>query len=284
MSLTKNSKGTESIDELEKIEIQLLLEGIFRHYGFDFRNYVSASIRRRIWYRIRAERLDNVSSLQERVLHDPSVMARLLSDFSIHVSEMFRDPDFFGSFRKNVVPFLKELPFVRIWHAGCSTGEEVYSMAIILHEEGLYNKTKIYATDINEDLLKKAKEGVYPLDKIQTYKNNYEEAGGMNEFADFFEVHQDKAVFNPFLTQNVVFAQHNLATDHSFNEFHVIICRNVMIYFDRVLQNRVHKLFYESLCMSGILGLGGKEDIAFNNYSQCYEALNSELKIYRKIK
>ncbi|WP_407313506.1 CheR family methyltransferase [Desulfosporosinus sp. SB140] len=269
---------------MEKLEIHLLLEGIYRYYGFDFRNYVSASIRRRIWYRIRAERLKNVSSLQEKVLHDSSMMAKLYSDFSIHVSEMFRDPLFFKSFRNNVIPILRELPFIRIWHAGCSTGEEVYSMAIILHEEGLYQKTKIYATDMNEDLLKKAKEGVYPLERMGAYMGNYKAAGGKRELADYFMVCSDRAIFHSFLAQNVVFAQHNLATDHSFNEFHAIICRNVTIYFDKVLQNRVHKLFYESLCSSGILGLGDKEDIAFNNYSHCYEAFDSEQKIYRKIK
>ncbi|TGE38944.1 protein-glutamate O-methyltransferase CheR [Desulfosporosinus fructosivorans] len=278
------SSEVESCSELEKIEIHLLLEGIYSYYGYDFRNYVSASIRRRIWYRIRAERIQNVSSLQEKVLHDPSAMARLLSDFSIHVSEMFRDPRFFESFRKNVVPLLKELPFVRIWHAGCSTGEEVYSMAIILYEEGLYNKTKIYATDMNEDLLKKAKEGVYSLDKMRTYMDNYQTAGGLNEFRKYFEVSNDKVIFHPFLTQNVIFAQHNLAIDHSFNEFHVIICRNVMIYFDKVLQNRVHGLFYESLCPSGILGLGDKEDIAYNHYSHYYKAFDHEQKIYQKVK
>lgn len=281
-----NVKSTEAenCSELEKIEINLLLEGIYRYYGFDFRNYVFPSIRRRIWYRIRAERLKSVSSLQDKVLHDPCLMERLLADFSIHISEMFRDPHFFESFRKNVVPILKELPFVRIWHAGCSTGEEVYSMAIILHEEGLFQKTKIYATDMNEDLLKKAKNGAYSIDKIPAYMDNYHIAGGMKEFTEYFEVCHARAVFNPFLTQNVVFAQHNLATDHSFNEFHVIICRNVMIYFDKVLQDRVHRLFYESLCTSGILGLGNKEDIAFNNYSQHYNAFDSEQKIYRKVK
>lgn len=286
MSANETERITEaaSRNELEEIEIELLLEGIYRYYGFDFRNYVTASIRRRIWNRIRVESLRNVSSLQEKVLHDPSAMARLLSDFSIHVSEMFRDPHFFKSFRKNVVPLLEDLPFIRIWHAGCSTGEEVYSMAILLHEEGLYHKTKIYATDMNEDLLKKAKKGVYPFDKMQAYKDNYKKAGGINEFTEFFEVCQDKAIFQPFLTRNVVFAQHNLATDHSFNEFHVIICRNVLIYFDRVLQNRVHGLFYESLCMSGILGLGFKEDIAFNNYSHLYKGFDSEQKIYQKVK
>ena len=286
MSSEEKRKITEaeSCDELEKIEIHLLLEGIYRYYGFDFRNYVSSSIRRRIWYRIRAERLKSVSSLQEKVLHDPSVMERLLADFSIHISEMFRDPPFFESFRKKVVPLLKELPFVRIWHAGCSTGEEVYSMAIILHEEGLYHKTKIYATDMNEELLKKAKDGVYPLDKMRAYMDNYQLAGGTKKFTEFFEVRNEKTVFHPFLTQNVVFAQHNLAIDHSFNEFHVIICRNVMIYFDSFLQDRVHGLFYESLCTSGILGLGGKEDIAFNSHSHYYEAFDPEQKIYRKVK
>lgn len=286
MSSEENEKSTEmeSCAELEKIEIHLLLEGIYSHYGFDFRNYVFASIRRRIWYRIRAERLNNVSSLQEKVLHDSSVMARLISDFSIHVSEMFRNPRFFESFRKNVVPLLNELPFVRIWHAGCSTGEEVYSMAIILQEEGLYHKTKIYATDMNEDLLTKAKKGVYSLDKIRVYRENYQIAGGRKEFEKYYEVSNDKAIFHPFLTQNVIFAQHNLATDHSFNEFHVIICRNVMIYFDKILRNRVHGLFSESLCLSGILGLGDKEDIAFNHYSQCYEVFDQEQKIYRKVK
>lgn len=287
MSSEENGKSTEeeSCGELlERIEINLLLEGIYRYYGYDFRNYVFSSIRRRIWYRIRAERLNSVSSLQEKVLHDPCMMERLLADFSIHISEMFRDPPFFKSFRKKVVPLLKELPFVRIWHAGCSTGEEVYSMAIILHEEGLYHKTKIYATDMNEDLLKKATDGVYPLDNMRAYMDNYQLAGGIKEFADFFEVRHDRAVFHPFLKQNLVFAQHNLATDHSFNEFHVIICRNVMIYFDRVLQDRVHGLFYESLCTSGILGLGDKEGIAFNNLSHCYEAFDPEQKIYRKVK
>lgn len=274
----------ESCDELEKIEIHLLLEGIFLHYGFDFRNYVSASIRRRIWYRIRAERLANVSSLQEKVLHDPGIMARLISDFSIHVSEMFRDPYFFKSFREKIVPFLKELPFIRIWHAGCSTGEEVYSMAIILEEEGLYHKTKLYATDMNEDLLKTAKEGVYPLDKMQLYRDNYQLAGGKEEFKKYYAARHDKAIFHSFLKQNLIFAQHNLATDQSFNEFHVIICRNVMIYFNKILQDRVHELFYNSLCTPGFLGLGNKEDIAFNSYSHCYESVDPEQKIYRKVK
>lgn len=271
-------------DELENLEMQLLLEGIYCYYGFDFRNYVSASIKRRIKHRVQIEKLTSISSLQEKVLHDPSVMARLLSDFSIYVSEMFRDPLFFKSFRRNVIPILKDLPFIRIWHAGCSAGEEVYSMAITLHEAGLYHKTRLYATDMNEDLLKKAKEGGYPLEKMQTYRDNYQLAGGSAEFANYYEVCQDQAIFSNFLIQNVVFAQHNLATDQTFNEFHVIICRNVMIYFDKVLQNRVHRLFYDSLCKSGILGLGEKEDIAFSDYAQFYKDFDPEHKIYRKVK
>ncbi|KGK87800.1 chemotaxis protein CheR [Desulfosporosinus sp. HMP52] len=274
----------ENQDEIEKIEIELLLEGIYRFYGFDFRNYVAASIRRRIWNRIRAERLKNVSSLQEKVLHDPGAMARLIADFSIHVSEMFRDPSFFKTFREEVIPILKDIPFIRIWHAGCSSGEEVYSMAMILYEEGLYHKTKIYATDMNEELLEKARKGVYPLNKMPRYEDNYLAAGGKQDFSVFFNVCHDKACFHRFLTHNVVFAQHNLATDYSFNEFHVIICRNVMIYFDKILQNRVHQLFYESLCMRGFLGLGGKEDIAFNDYSQYYEVLSTRQKLYCKVK
>ena len=284
MSFEESDKEEGPGEFLEKLEITLLLEGIYSYYGYDFRNYVFSSIRRRIWYRIRAERLSSVSSLQEKVLHDPCMMDRLLKDFSIHISEMFRDPPFFKSFRTNVVPLLKELPFVRIWHAGCSTGEEVYSMAILLHEEGLYNKTRIYATDMNEDLLKKAKDGVYSVDKMPTYRDSYQLAGGIRELANYLEVRQDKAVFHPFLKKNLVFAQHNLVTDYSFNEFHVILCRNVMIYFDRTLHNRVHGLFYESLCPSGILGLGDKESIAFNDYSHCYEDFDSDQKIYRKVK
>ena len=271
------------VDELEKIEIELLLEGIYRHYGFDFRNYVFSSIRRRIWHRIRAENLNSISGLQEKVLHDPRYMEKLLADFSIHVTEMFRDPSFFKAFRTKVVPMLRDYPYIRIWHAGCSTGEEVYSMAILLHEEGLYQKTRIYATDMNENLLRTAKQGVFPLNRMQTYTKNYHKAGGTKAFSEYYTVKHQHVIFHPFLAENVVFAQHNLATDRSFNEFHVIICRNVMIYFNRLLQNRVHHLFYESLSLSGILGLGNKEGIGVTNHAQCYEEIDSSEKLYRKI-
>lgn len=268
--------------ELERIEIKLLLEGIYRHYGFDFRNYAFSSIRRRIWYRIRAERLTTISGLQEKVLHDPRMMEKLFNDFSINVTEMFRNPGFFKVFRERVVPLLRTYPYIRIWHAGCSSGEEVYSMAVLLHEEGLYKKTRIYATDFNENILKKAKQGTFPLERMQLYTKNYLQSGGQKAFSEYYTAHHDHVVFHPFLTENVVFAQHNLVTDGSFNEFHVIICRNVLIYFDRDLQDRVHRLFYDSLSDGGFLGLGNREGVAFTRYADNYEEIDAVEKLYRK--
>jgi chemotaxis protein methyltransferase CheR len=276
---------TNEIDpnDLEKIEIDLLLEGIFRHYGFDFRNYVFTSIRRRIWHRIHSENLSTVSALQEKVLHDPILMKSLLEDFSITVTEMFRDPSFYIAFRKKIIPILKKYPEFRIWHAGCSTGEEVYSMAVLLYEEGIYKNARIYATDINESALETAKQGVFPLKKMKMYTKNYLHSGGTKAFSEYYTVKDDNAIFHSFLGENIVFAQHNLAVDHSFNEFHVIICRNVMIYFNSTLQNRVHELFYNSLVLSGVLGIGKKEDLAFTSHSACYEEMDSNEKLYRKM-
>lgn len=274
----------EGHNEREVIEIELLLEGIYRFYGFDFRNYALSSIRRRILHRLRAERLGSISALQEKVLHDPRYLELLIEDFSINVTEMFRDPSFFLSFRTRIVPLLRELPSLRIWHAGCSTGEEVYSMAILLHEEGLYDKTLLYATDLNERVLKQAESGLCSLKKMQTYTKNYWMAGGTKAFSEYYRALDDHVKFHPFLQENIVFAQHNLATDRSFNEFHVIICRNVMIYFDESLQNRVHNLFYDSLSLSGFLGLGSREGIAFTNHARCYEEFDAAEKLYRKIK
>jgi chemotaxis protein methyltransferase CheR len=274
----------EDANELEKIEIELLLEGIYRHFGFDFRNYVFSSIRRRIWHRINVEKLKSVSGLQEKVLHDPRTMRNLVDDFSINVTEMFRDPSFFLSFRQKVVPVLREYPSIRIWHAGCSSGEEVYSMSILLYEEGLHEKARIYSTDMNESNLETAKQGAFPFKKMQMYTKNYLKAGGTGAFSEYYTVKDQHASFHSFLGENVVFAQHNLAVDHSFNEFHVIICRNVMIYFNTELQNRVHDLFYESLISSGILGLGQKEDITLTCKTECYKEIDSNEKLYRKIR
>lgn len=270
-------------NDLERIEIDLLLEGIYRHYGFDFRNYVFSSIRRRIWHRMYTENLSTVSALQEKVLHDPILMKSLLEDFSITVTEMFRDPSFYIAFRKKIIPILKKYPEFRIWHAGCSTGEEVYSMAVLLYEEGIYKNARIYATDINESALETAKQGVFPLKKMKIYTKNYLHSGGTKAFSEYYTVKDENAIFHAFLGENIVFAQHNLAVDHSFNEFHVIICRNVMIYFNSTLQNRVHELFYNSLVLSGVLGIGKKEDIAFTSHSMCYEEMDSNEKLYRKM-
>lgn len=269
--------------ELEKIEIELLLEGIFRHYGFDFRSYAYASLRRRIWKRVQAERLLTVSALQDRVLHDAGVMERLLMDLSVNVTAMFRDPNFYKAFRLQVVPLLRTYPFIRIWHAGCSTGEEVYSMAILLTEEGLYDRARIYATDINEQVLQRARGGIFPLEKMQEYTQNYQRAGGTRSFSEYYTAAYEGALFSPALRQNVVFAQHNLVTDRSFSEFNVILCRNVMIYFDRSLQSRVHQLFYDSLPMYGILALGSKESLKFSSFEDSYEAIDPREKIYRKV-
>jgi chemotaxis protein methyltransferase CheR len=270
--------------ELEQIEIELLLEGIYQQYGFDFRSYAYASIRRRLWKRIEAEGLSTISGLQDQVLHNPPMMEKLLLDLSINVTSMFRDPTFYRVFREQVVPTLRTYPFIRIWHAGCATGEEVYSMAILLEEEGLYERSRIYATDINEVVLQKAKSGIFPLDRMQEYTENYIAAGGKRAFSDYYTAKYDGALFSPGLTKNVVFSQHNLVTDRSFSEFNVILCRNVLIYFDKTLQSRVVSLFYDSLAMFGILALGSKESLRFSPYEECYEQINGPEKIYRKVR
>jgi chemotaxis protein methyltransferase CheR len=270
--------------ELERVEIELLLEGVFRHYGFDFRSYAYASIRRRLWKRTEAEGLSSISELQARVLHDGSAMERLLLDLSVSVTAMFRDPEFYRVFREDVVPLLRTYPFIRIWHAGCSTGEEVYSTAIVLEEEGLLERTRIYATDINVAVLQQARAGIFPLNRMQEYTENYIRAGGTRSFSEYYTAKYDGALFSPSLTRNTVFSQHNLVTDRSFSEFTVIFCRNVLIYFDRELQNRVHTLFYDSLVTLGILALGSKESLRFSQYEPCYEKLHSRERLYRKVR
>jgi len=272
------------MDELEQIEIELLLEALYRHYGVDFRNYVMSTIRRRIWHRMRAERLTTISGLQEKALHDRSVFKRLTDDFSINVTELFRDPGFFRTFRSKVVPYLKDYPLIRIWHAGCSTGEEAYSMAILLHEEGLLAKTRIYATDMNEAVLREAKLESFPLERMEAYACNYKLSGGRKSLEDYLTATGGRAEFRPFLGERITFAQHNLAVDESFNEFHVIVCRNVMIYFNAHLQNRVHELFHQSLSPSGFLGLGNRESMTFTSFTDCYKEMEHNEKLYRKVK
>jgi chemotaxis protein methyltransferase CheR len=270
-------------DELEAIEIELLLEGVYRHYGFDFRNYALASLRRRIWNVVQAERLTSISGLQERVLHNPACMERFLLNLSVNVTAMFRDPGFYLTFRRRVVPLLRTYPFIRIWHTGCSTGEEVYSMAILLHEEGLYSRCRIYATDMNEEVLRQARQGIFPLKRMQEYTANYLRSGGARSFSEYYTAAYDSAIMRPALGENIVFSQHNLAMDSSFNEFHVILCRNVLIYFNEQLQARVHSLLYDSLVMFGVLGLGQQETIKFNPHEGRYEELERGEKLYRRV-
>ena len=270
------------VRDVEDIEVALLLEAIHRRYGFDFREYAQASLKRRLYRRMHAEGLGSLTELQARLLHDPPVMERLLVDLSINVTAMFRDPTFYVAFREKVVPALHTYPFTRIWCAGCSTGEEVYSLAILLREEGLYERTRIYATDINENVLATAHEGVFPLERMQQYTQNYLRAGGKGDFSEYYVAAYDNVRFSRELTENVVFAQHNLAMDRGFNEFNVIVCRNVMIYFDKALQNRVHQLFYDSLETFGILVLGHKESMSFSPFTDKYEAVDEAERIYRK--
>jgi len=268
--------------DLERLEIELLLEGVFRHYGFDFRSYAYASIRRRLWKRIESEALHSISELQALVLHDNDAMERLLLDLSVSVTAMFRDPGFYEVFRTDVIPLLRTYPFIRIWHAGCSTGEEVYSTAIVLEEEGLLDRTRIYATDINDAVLQEARGGIFPLNRMQEYTENYIRAGGRKSFSEYYTAKYDGALFSPSLTRNVVFSQHNLVTDRSFSEFNVIFCRNVLIYFDRDLQNRVHALFYESLAMFGILAMGSKESLRFSAHADVFDDVVKADRIYQK--
>ena len=279
-----NGAPGKTDDDLEQLELQLLLEGVYRRYGFDFREYAPASLRRRVWRRVHAEGETTISGLLERLLHDRASMERLLLDLSITVTAMFRDPTFYVSFRNRVVPQLRTYPFTRIWVAGCSTGEEVYSLAILLEEEGVYERSRIYATDINESVLGRAKTGVFPLDKMKEYTHNYLRAGGTRAFSEYYVAAYDGAQFQRSLVDNVVFAQHNLVSDRSFNEFNVVMCRNVMIYFDKRLQDRVHRLFYESLANFGVLGLGHKESIQFSPHAAAYEELDGREKLYRKIR
>jgi chemotaxis protein methyltransferase CheR len=227
--------------------------------------------------------LQSISELQHRVLHDAVAMEKLLLDLSINVSSMFRDPTFYKCFREKVIPILRTYPFIRVWHAGCSTGEEVYSMAILLQEEGLYDRARIYATDINEVVLQTAKNAIYPADKMQEYTQNYIRGGGTSSFSKYYTAKYDAAIFDSGLKRNVVFSQHNLVTDRSFSEFNVILCRNVMIYFDRKLQDRVHGLFYESLVPFGFLGLGSKESLRMSKYETCYEQIDEREKIYKRV-
>ena len=267
----------------EEVEIDLLLEAVYRIRGFDFRDYARASLRRRIQNRMRAEKVETIACLLAKILHDASCMERLVVGLSVNVSAMFRDPGFFRALREHVFPLLRTWPFIRIWHAGCSMGDEVYSVAIMLAEDGLIGRCRIYGTDINETVLQRAREGIYPLELMRRCTQNYIQAGGMRSFSEYYTAAYDNAIFRPALREQVVFAKHNLVTDGPFNEFNLILCRNVLIYFNRALQDRVHRLLYDSLANFGVLGLGAKETLSLTPLEDRYQELVAPHRLYRRV-
>jgi len=264
------------------IEVRLLMEAIYLKYSYDFRNYTGASQKRRVLYALDQLKLPSISALQDKVLREPGTFALLLQFLTIPVSEMFRDPAYFLALRRQVVPHLLTYPSLKIWVAGCSTGEEVFSLAILLREEGLLERTLIYATDINPASLEKARKGIFPIDSIKGYTANYQRAGGRRSFSDYYTAAYDAGRFDPSLCAGVIFADHSLSTDSVFAETHLVSCRNVLIYFNRELQDRALGLFHESLCHRGFLGLGAKESIDFSGYAGAFEVLSRSERIYRK--
>jgi chemotaxis protein methyltransferase CheR len=265
-----------------EIELRLLMEAIYLKYSYDFRDYTGASQKRRVLYALGQLGLPSISALQERVLRDPAVFTQLLQYLTIPVSEMFRDPAYFLALRRQVVPVLHTYASLTVWVAGCSTGEEVFSLAILLREEGLLERTRIYATDINPASLEKARQGIFPLESIRSYTANYQRAGGQRAFSDYYTAAYDAARFDPSLCADVTFADHSLATDSVFAETHLVSCRNVLIYFNKKLQDRAFGLFHESLCHRGFLVLGSKETLDFSSYANQFEALVKQERIYRK--
>jgi len=268
--------------ELENVEIRLLLEGVHQIYGYDFRDYADASIKRRLTHWLAESEFDTFSQAQSLLLRDRSVFESLLRGITVNVTEMFRDPAFFRAIREQVVPFLKTYPFVKIWHAGCATGEEAYSMAILLNEEGMAGRYRMYATDINETVLQKAGEGVMPITEMQRFTRNYQKAGGTASFADYYTARYDRAMLSSALKKDIVFAPHNLAVDGEFGEMNLVLCRNVMIYFKPALKERCLSLFDSSLLPGGFLCLGLKETLEKKKMGERYEELAPTLRIYRK--
>jgi chemotaxis protein methyltransferase CheR len=267
---------------VEDLEIQLLLDGILHRYGYDFRHYAPASLRRRIRSIVEKEAVPSISALQERILREPATMARFITSLSVPVTAMFRDPSFYRALRSEVLPMLRTYPFVRIWHAGCSTGEEVYSLAIVLMEENLYDRCRIYATDLSDAMLQRATKGIYDLSRMRDYTHNYQLFGGQQDFSSYYTADHERVIFSPRLRKNIVFSQHNLVSDGPFNEFNLILCRNVMIYFDRTLRDQVLRLLDASLCRFGVMGIGRKETLEFSSIATRYSELPSRTRLFRK--
>lgn len=267
--------------ELESLELELLLMGIERRYGYDFRDYSQPMLRRRIRQAAGKENVTSISELQHRVLHDHLAMSRVVESLSVHVSSMFRDPEFYRAVRKFAVPVLKTYPFIRIWHAGCATGEEVYSLAILLQEEGLYDRARIYATDMSETVLRRARTGVFSIEAMKQYAMNYRFSGGKRVFEDYYVSDGENVVFRETLKRNLFFSEHNLVCDGPFNEFHLILCRNVLIYFNQVLRAHVLELLHSSLVRFGLLGVGLKESLDHSPFADKYQELAAGTRLYR---
>ncbi|WP_210463344.1 CheR family methyltransferase [Rufibacter roseolus] len=269
-------------DALFEQAVETLIQDIHAQYGYDFSGYARASVYRRIRRFLGNKNLASIEELRKNLFQDSYFFENFLQEITVNVTEMFRDPTFFLALRENVMPILSTYPFIKIWDAGCSTGEELFSLAIILKEEGLLDRTKIYATDINQKVLKQAKEGIFPLANMAAYTTAYYAAGGKTEFSSYYTSNYGSAKFDASLVKNVVFYPHNLATDSSFNEFHLILCRNVLIYFNRTLQERVFGLFDESLVSLGYLALGKKETLAMSQINGNYTCVDKSNRIYRK--
>lgn len=271
-----------SIETIDSHELKTLLSAIKEAYGYDFTQYAEASINRRSLYFMNAKNFKTVRELQEALIQNDQLFEEFVRNLSVTVTEMFRDPAFYLTLRNKVMKRLATYPFIRIWVAGCATGEEVYSIAILLKEEGLLSRSLIYATDINQHSLLQAKQGIFPLDLMKSYTANYIKSGGENDFSQYYVAQDNAALFERNLRNNIVFAPHNLASDQSFNEFQLILCRNVLIYFNQNLQNKVMSLFYESLCTFGILGLGNKESLLFTDKQTYFDAIDKKQKIFIK--
>lgn len=259
-----------------------LFERVYETTGFDFRNYALPSLQRRVRSHMQATHVASVAQLQVLLCADPARMARFVESVTVHSTTMFRDPWFYVALRDQVIPLLRTYSSVRIWHAGCSTGEEVYSLAILLEESGLADRCRIYATDISEVALAKARAGIYSLAAVREFTQNYLKAGGQSDFSAYYTARYEQAILMPSLARRVVFARHNLVTDASFNAFNLILCRNVMIYFNHALQERVHILLYDSLANFGVLALGDKEVLRLSPRGACYDELDGRAKLYRR--
>ena len=270
-------------DRNQAIELKLLIEAIYLRYSYDFRDYSSASLKRRVLLALKQMHCENISQLQRRILYDPQAFMELLQFLTIPVSEMFRDPSYYLALREQVIPVLRTYPSLKIWIAGCSTGEEVYSMAILLKEEGLLDRTILYATDINPRSLERARQGIFNIDNMRQYTSNYQGAGGKHSLSDYYTAAYDSAIMDKSLKENITFADHSLATDSVFAETQSISCRNVLIYFNKPLQNRAFGLFYDSLCHRGFLGLGSKETVEFSGYAEQFEAFDKPERVFRKL-